>query len=309
MGFSGEHDMSDAITSIAFIGFGEAAQAIAAGLRETHRGLSLSTTDPRFSGPDGRDLRERADAIGVTVAGDIPAAVRGCDLVLSMVVAKVAVEVARAARDAAAAGARYLDLNSASPATKQAVAAALAGSGFEVVDGAMMAAVPPKRHRVPTLLSGPAAATLAARLGALGFHVEVVGDAVGTASAIKMFRSIMIKGLEALMLECVEAARHYGAAERVLESVATSFPGVDWKERATYFAGRTALHGKRRAAEMHQVAETLRALGVDPAMVEAAARRLAWGAGIGLESPCETGGFTSLAELCQALEAAERKSS
>lgn len=301
--------MSDAITSIAFIGFGEAAQAVAAGLREDHPALALSTTDPRFTGPDAAALRAHAEALRVTVCDDVPAAVRGRNLVLSMVVAKAAVEVARAAGDAGTAGAAYLDLNSASPATKQAVAAALAGSGLEVVDGAMMAAVPPRRHLVPTLLSGPAAGTLAPRLSALGFDVEVVGDAIGTASAIKMFRSIMIKGLEALMLECVEAARHYGAAERVLDSVSATFPGVDWPERAAYFAGRTALHGERRAAEMHQVAETLRALGVEPAMVEAAARRLAWGARLGLEAPSETGGFPSLAELCQALEAAERTGS
>ena len=297
--------MDDAITSISFIGFGEAAQAFAEGLRVENPDLALAATDPRFAGPEARALRRQADAAGVAVHDDIPTAAGESDLVISMVVAKAAVDVAHAARGAGREGALYLDVNSASPATKQQAAAALAGSAFDFVDGAIMAAVPPKRHKTPIVLAGPSADGLAERLGALGFDAEAVGDEIGTASAIKMFRSIMIKGIEALMLECVDAARHYGAAERVLEAVGSGFPGIDWRERATYYAGRTATHGTRRAAEMLQVAETARGLGIEPIMAEAASRRLAWASEGGLAAPAG-GGFTSLAELCDALAAVKR---
>ena len=113
-------------------------------------------------------------------------------------------------------------------------------------------------------------------LAPYGMHLEVISDFVGAAAATKMCRSIIIKGLEALALECVLAAAPYGADERVFASLDETFPGFRWRQRADYMASRVVEHGERRAREMEEVAETLRAIGVEPIMAEATARRQDW---------------------------------
>jgi 3-hydroxyisobutyrate dehydrogenase-like beta-hydroxyacid dehydrogenase len=101
---------------------------------------------------------------------------------------------------------------------------------------------------------------------------------------VKMCRSIIVKGLEALMCECVLGASRYGADEHVFASLNESFPGIDWKKLADYMVGRVVVHGERRAREMEEVAETLRAMDIEPIMAEAAARRQDWSARLDLRS-------------------------
>jgi len=139
-----------------------------------------------------------------------------------------------------------------------------------------MAPVPPHGHRVPILIGGDAAQHFWNALAPFGMRMEILTAEVGTAAAVKMFRSIMIKGIEALTLECVLGASRYGAEERVLASLAESFPGLDWNRLATYMIGRIVVHGERRAREMEEVAATLEALGIEPIMADATARRMDW---------------------------------
>lgn len=280
--------------ALTFIGFGEAAKAMATGLREEHPGLAIHLYDLRFGGDDGTSLRATAAALGAVVHDSLADAATAGDIVLSTVVAKAALAVAEAAAPHLKPHQLYIDLNSAAPGTKQRVAAALAGSSCGVIDGAILSPVPKHRHKVPILLCGPRVAEATARLQALGFNVEDGGETLGAASATKMLRSIMIKGVEALFLECVAAASHFGATERVLNSLQPSLPGLDWPDRARYLTSRTALHGARRAAEMTEAAAMLRDLGMDPLMAEAAARRIAWGAEQGLEASLVDDGFPSV---------------
>jgi 3-hydroxyisobutyrate dehydrogenase-like beta-hydroxyacid dehydrogenase len=253
-----------------------------AGLREAHPELPIHIHDIRLEGDDAAVLRARAEALGSQVHVPLADAVAAGTIVLSTVVAKAAVAVAEAAAPHLRPGQLYVDLNSAAPGTKQAVARTLVASGCDVLDGAILSPVPKHRHRVPILLCGPQVADGVARLGALGFNVEDGGETLGAASATKMLRSIMIKGVEALFLECVAAASHFGATERVLDSLQPSLPGLDWPERARYLTSRTALHGARRAVEMTEAATMLRDIGMEPMMAEAAARRISWGADQGL---------------------------
>jgi 3-hydroxyisobutyrate dehydrogenase-like beta-hydroxyacid dehydrogenase len=141
-----------------------------------------------------------------------------------------------------------------------------------------MAPVPPYGHRVPMLLGGQAAQRLADQLTPFGMRFEIVSQDVGKAVAVKMCRSIVVKGLEALLFECVMAAGRYGAEDRVFASLQESYPGMDWKKLADYMVGRVVLHGERRAREMEEVAETLRSTGIDPIMAEATARFQDWSA-------------------------------
>ena len=154
---------------------------------------------------------------------------------------------------------------------------ALEEGGADYVEAAVMAAVPPKRLKVPMLLGGPRAKEVAAALNAMGFSTEFAGDAIGVASAIKMCRSVMIKGIEALTVECLMGARRYGAEKEVLASLAGTFPGMGWdKDLPNYLISRVAEHGRRRAAEMREVAATLTDGGIAPRMAAPTAELHDW---------------------------------
>jgi len=163
-------------------------------------------------------------------------------------------------------------------ATAERAGVTLAGSVAELV-----AAVPPRRHLVPMLVSGCGAKAFSDQVSPFGMNAEVLGDRVGQASAVKMYRSLLIKGIEALVFECAIGASAEGALDRVLESMAGSLPFGDWAELATYLMGRTVAHGDRRAAELREVAATLEEAGIDPSLANAAAARLEWVAARGLE--------------------------
>jgi 3-hydroxyisobutyrate dehydrogenase-like beta-hydroxyacid dehydrogenase len=93
-------------------------------------------------------------------------------------------------------------------------------------------------------------------------NAKLAGTRIGDASAIKMMRSVMIKGLEALTAESMLAARRAGVEESVLASLQASDPGIDWTRRSSYNLERMMLHGARRAAEMREVAKTLSDYGI-----------------------------------------------
>ncbi|MFC8097677.1 DUF1932 domain-containing protein [Streptomyces sp. NPDC057363] len=257
---------------IGLVGVGEAGAAIAAGLHEEH-GLSVVGYDAR-----GHEdaVRERAASAGVTLVDDLGRLGAESDVLLCLASAKVAVPIAEQIAPHLRPGQVYADLNSASPEVKRTVGVVVAGSGAAYVDGAVMAAVPPQRHRVPVLLSGDGAERLAGLLTPLGMRLEVLGDDPGQASAVKMFRSLLVKGLEALLLECAVGASAYGATERVLSSMNGTLPTEDWQRLAGYLLERTVVHGARRAEELRQVARTLEEAGVDAMLAEAGARRLQW---------------------------------
>jgi 3-hydroxyisobutyrate dehydrogenase-like beta-hydroxyacid dehydrogenase len=257
--------------TIAIIGFGEAGQHIGRGLAAGNPGIR--TFDIRHN---ERALADAARESGVELCGSSADAVSGAQLIFSFVTASSAVEAARTAAKNLNSGQVYIDFNSVSPMTKRAVAEVIAPSGAEFIEAAVMAPVPGPDHRVPVLMSAPGAEVIAARLRALGMTIEVAGDRIGDASLSKMLRSIFIKGIEALMLESLTAARHAGIEERILDSVQKTLPGVDWRQLATYNLERTVAHGKRRAAEMHESAATVAELGLDPFVTEGIARRIEW---------------------------------
>ena len=134
------------------------------------------------------------------------------------------------------------------------------------VDVAIVSAIHPARHKSPMMLAGPHAAEAEPVLAALGMKTQIVGDEIGAAAAIKMIRSVMIKGIEALTLECFLAASRAGVVDQVAASLHNNYPGVDWDKMSGYNIERMVSHGIRRAAEMREVADTLRELGVEPLM-------------------------------------------
>lgn len=260
-----------AITRLAIIGFGEAGQAIAAGLRE--EGVTeIAAWDILFPSPEGERLRHAAEATGVHIAASAQDAIRDADVVVAAVTAASSYEAAQSVAGNLTGAPFYLDVNSVSPGRKQATARLL-GEGARYVDVAILSPIHPKRHKSPLLIAGPHADAVAPVLNALGMVFTIAGAETGAAAAIKMVRSVMIKGLEALTLECFLAAQRAGVVEEVAASLRNNYPSLDWGKIAEYNIERMASHGGRRAAEMEEVADTLRELGVEPLMVNATVRR------------------------------------
>ena len=258
---------------IAMVGFGEAGSILGAELAAS--GREVITYDILLDTPASRGpMLEKARLARVQTADSLNAAVKDADLVISAVTAASSAEVAGQAGKALRAGQIFLDINSCSPATKRSNSQAVQSSGADYVEAAVMAPVPPQRLKVPMLLGGRRAAELAPVLGSLGMNAAFISDEIGVASAVKMCRSVVIKGLEALAIESMLAARRFGAEKEVLASLQGTFPGMGWQDKLPdYLISRAAEHGRRRAAEMREVAQTLAGVGVEPTMALATAAR------------------------------------
>jgi 3-hydroxyisobutyrate dehydrogenase-like beta-hydroxyacid dehydrogenase len=253
------------------IGFGEAGQAIASGLREA--GIeTVAAWDILFPQAEGAPLKAAAARHGVRIADSAADALHGATLVISAVTAASSLEGAKSADPHLSGRPFYLDINSVSPGRKQACAK-LFGDRARYVDVAVVAPIHPARHRTAMMLAGPHAEAVAPILQSFDMKVPVVGTEIGDAAAIKMVRSVMIKGIEALTAECFVAAARAGVTDQVATSLSNNYPDVDWAKMIDYNLERMASHGARRAAEMEQVAETLKELGVEPLMTSGTIER------------------------------------
>lgn len=257
---------------LAFRGFGEAASAFASGW--VRDGLSgISAFDEKIDIPAEREaLLERLAANAVSGCATPGEAFSGADVVVSLVYADRALDAAADTANSLRKSALYIDGNSCSPQTKARAAEKLAAAGVDYVDMAIMAPVHPKKEKTPILLAGPGAERAAALLTGLGMQPRIAGDRVGQASAIKLTRSIMIKGLEALMAECFLSAKLGGVEDEVIASLQASDPDIDWNKRRAYAMDRMTVHGRRRAAEMEEAANMVAELGLSGDMSRATAK-------------------------------------
>jgi len=281
--------------SIGFIGFGEAGSYIAKGLK------SAGIAQIYAFDIDPHRVRHNAQEIGIPLLESNSELSRSAQIIFSTVTCARAREAARQTASFLTPQHTYADLNSVSPAVKQEIEEIIISSGAAFVEAAVMSPVPPHGHRAPMLLGGSAARRFAESMSPYGMQLEVISEKVGAAAATKMFRSIIVKGLEALMLECVLAATPYGADDRVFSSLSESFPGIDWRRLENYMVSRVVVHGERRAREMEEVAETLRELGIEPIMAEAAARRQDWCAKLGVSSQFGPDGPRTYREALEAI--------
>jgi len=259
------------IDKLAFIGFGEAGLAFVKGFGPSWAAITWAY-DLKTDSADA-DIRDAKWAdyarAGVTGCASVAAALQDADVVFSVVTADQALAAATAAAPHLRADALYLDCNSCSPETKREAARLIENASARYVDAAVMSPVHPALHKAPILLSGPNAEDALAATRRLDMNATIAEGPVGHASSIKMMRSIMIKGLEALVLECVLAGRKAGVEDVVLQSLDASFPGFGWKTRAAYMMERVMTHGLRRAAEMREVARTVDELGLRGRMSDA----------------------------------------
>jgi 3-hydroxyisobutyrate dehydrogenase-like beta-hydroxyacid dehydrogenase len=261
--------------NIGLVGYGEVGRILAEDLRK--QDVKVAAYDLKLrSDQAGGILRDHASSHGVTLAASHADLAAQADFVISAVTASQAVPVAQACAPAVQRDAWFLDFNSASPGAKQRAAALIDGGGGRYVEGAVMTSIPPKRIKVPLLLGGAGAEALAPLLVELGFDAKVASSELGVASAVKMCRSIMIKGMEAMVIEAFTTARGYGVEDAVLASLKETFPGIDWEKQGAYFFQRVIEHGRRRSEEVREVAETVREIGLTPWSAQGTAERQGW---------------------------------
>lgn len=283
--------------SVSIIGFGEAGATFASAGAWAG---AARVFDRLTEGADTRGAKiDDYRSAGVVGCDVLDTAVAGAGLILSLVTADQALAVAHQAARSLTAGALYCDLNSVAPETKRAAAAVVESAGAHYIDVAVMSPVEPAALAAPLLLSGARTAEAAVSLSDLGFaNIRVVGTQVGRASSIKMIRSVMIKGLEALSAECILAASEAGVLDEVLASLDASWPGADWGRRVDYNLDRMMVHGLRRSAEMEEVVRTLEDLGVGSEMSRGTVERQAAIGSLGLKAP-SPGLLSKIAALLQ----------
>jgi 3-hydroxyisobutyrate dehydrogenase-like beta-hydroxyacid dehydrogenase len=268
--------MAGGLSRIALIGFGEVGQTLGADLLAA--GADVTAYDVLFEKPDSAPSCALAK-ISVRQGSSAAACVRDAELVVGAVTAASDVDAARSAVPGLQRGAFYLDVNSVSPRVKQECAGLIDGAGGRYVEAAVMTPIAPKRIASSMLLGGRHAADFVARARPLGFTgAEYFSDVIGQASATKMCRSVIIKGLEALLAESLVSARYYGVEKTVLDSLSDLLPVGNWDRLARYMVSRSLEHGTRRAEEMRESAKTVAEAGVEPLMALATARREDWAA-------------------------------
>lgn len=257
---------------IAFIGFGEAGRAFRSSLAAKAPALRFAAYDILLDtqGKDGAcGVAMRAD--GVETAPTPERAVAGADWIFSAVTADQSLAAVKAALPHLKPGQVLFDINSVSPQRKRDSAELLVPTGATYLDMAVMAPVHPLGHRTPVRLAGPSTLDLLRRVAELDFNFETIGPEAGAATAIKMVRSLFVKGLEAITVETLLAAAASGCLDHILKSLGESYPGLGFPDFASYQFDRTVKHGKRRAAEMHESAATLDDLGLHGRLAEAIA--------------------------------------
>lgn len=263
--------------TLGIVGYGEVGKIFAKGLHGKDDIAGICAWDLNFQASAIADAeRAHADTHGIRPMRGMVELCEQAMLIISAVTASNTLAVAEEAARHLRAGTVFLDLNSASPGTKQQAARAIDGAGGRYIEAGVMTSVPPYGIAVPMLLGGSHAETLAQTLTAWGLDARAVAREIGVASAIKMCRSIMIKGMEALVIESYATARHYGVESHVLPTLAETFPQIDWARTGAYFFSRVAQHGKRRAEEMRESARTVQEASFAPIMADAIAQKHDW---------------------------------
>ncbi|MES2949148.1 MAG: DUF1932 domain-containing protein [Pseudomonadota bacterium] len=292
------------IQRVSLVGYGEVGKIFSAGLL-SHVGQVSAwdlTFDPEATpvNPRNTELAHAAQA-GVRASASLQDLCESADCIISAVTASNTLAVAQAVAPHIRVGTIFLDLNSASPGTKQQAAQLIDAAGGHYVEAGVMTSVPPYGIRVPMLLGGAHAAALADTLNGWGMDAKAVAAEIGVASAIKMCRSVMIKGLEALVIESYATARHYGVEDHMIPTLEETFPSINWQQTGAYFFSRVAQHGKRRAEEMREAANTVQEAGFEPWMAAAIAGKHDW-----VAQQAQAGVFDGLAKDARWQEYADR---
>lgn len=258
---------------LGLIGFGEIGNCLGAGVRGNGLASVASYDIAAFDGPYSGLIQSRAAAAGVTLVRSPAELAAAADLILGVTPGSASQDSARAIAPHLGARHAFADVASATPKVKQAVAAILADTGATLADASIMG-TPKDGVGMPILASGPAAAAVRDALVPWGMNITAVEGKLGTASGIKILRSVLMKGIEALLAEMLLGARHYGIDAQVLGSAAKSLSSRPFMDIAHGMLTTSVIHATRRAEEVEMAADALRDAGIDPILTAATAARL-----------------------------------
>lgn len=282
---------------VAIIGFGEVGGIFAAD-------LSAAGVKNIFVFDIDRTAEERVrPQTGIIFERTAHAAVKQADVVIIAVTAAATLDAIRSIQDGIDHAPLVVDVTSVSPSTREEADRLVSAGGGRYVESVIMTSVPPKGIRSPMLLGGPHAAALVNAVDGLDMQLTCFASQIGQASAVKMCRSVMIKGLEALMMESMLAARRYGVEQTVLTSLGDTLPHADWTALAGYLISRSLLHGRRRAEEVREVAQTVSDVGVEAIMSRAIVSRQQWAYDVGRYIPPDTIRAADLVQMLDAMTA------
>jgi 3-hydroxyisobutyrate dehydrogenase-like beta-hydroxyacid dehydrogenase len=282
---------------VGFIGFGEAAKVLAGGLKAAGLSPLAYCRGARHAPPYTAEFRQEAAALGVRLVDTLEELARDAEVLISAVSPGAAGAVA--AESARLLGPRHLfvDVNAVAPATKDAIAAGVAAAGARFVDAELMGAASLYGAAVPLYVSGSGAEAFRQAFASLGLNVTLVPGAPSAAAALKMLRSVVTKGMEAVIVEAMFAAFRAGVAREAFAAITEPMDAVKFSDFARMCLTSDPIHSGRRAEEMRSVSEVVRRLGVEPIMTDAAQRRLAWSAGLGGRPAAPTPAMTDYLEV------------
>ncbi|MDX9872482.1 MAG: DUF1932 domain-containing protein [Clostridia bacterium] len=263
--------------SLGFIGLGEAAFNMAKGLKK--EGFPVIFAYDKFWNiePQAALIKKRADEAGVVLAPTLEEMLKHSGFIMSAVSANLALPLAEAAAPYLTAGQIYIDLNAASPMTKEKVSATVHSAGAFFTDAAVMGPVPNYGHKVPILACGNGAQIFHDIFKPYGMDITYIGEKAGSASALKMFRSIFMKGFVMLLVESALAGHRYGVEDEVMASIVETLESEE--SVAALINGlmcRGVVHSERREHEMDEVIATMQELQMDSIMSKAAKEKLRW---------------------------------
>lgn len=265
--------------NISFIGLGTVGMYYSGGLM-AHGAPQIKGFDIMVGNPNFGDRAEACRKIGIDVVDSVEKVIENADIIMVVTTAATAINTAESAKPYLKKGQIYVELNSAVPSVKKKIEMLL--DGIDVIDGTTMSDVNSSKYNSLVNFSGKRAKEVVDTLAAYGMKAKYVGDMVGNACAIKVVRSIFMKGWEAITMECVHAAYYYDVVDEVLDSISEFFELRTMKEHFNSFVNTDAIFAKRRGEEIDAIAMMLFNDGIDNKMSIAAKTKLAWIASLGL---------------------------
>lgn len=259
---------------VGFIGYGEAAYNISLGLGG--EGLTGIRANDAMMDHEvmGKQVHSRAEEAGVTLIASAKEVAQWADIIFAAVPSSFTMDVCEEIKDCLGSDKLYVDVSASTPATKEAIWEAIKDTGVLFADAAMLGSLPKDKHKVPITASGNGAAKFQELMTPYGMKITLAGEKAGSASAIKLVRSIFMKGIASLMIEMLQAADAYGVSDEVVASVSKSMDNIPFTSHLDRLVTGSALHCVRRAAELKGSIAMLSEAELSPEMTVATKHRL-----------------------------------
>ena len=261
---------------LGFIRFGEVSYELSRGFKS--EGLTgIVAYEPLRDDPKyGPLVRERSASAAVELLPTPADVVRASDVIIAAVPGSRALQAAESVIAALDGNKIYADVSTSSPTTKAKIAELLAPTGAGFVDGALMGGLTQQRHKVPTLISGSGADRFIEQMAPSNMNLSKVSDKAGDAIAVKLVRSVYMKGIATLQMEMLEAAYKLQVQDLVIPSIAGSVENKRFMDLMNFLVPASAIHAERQTHEMADCMVMLEDLGIRPTMTEATMKKLKW---------------------------------